>query len=98
MKKFMVLRIGFYLKGVKHDSDKIKQLICSSWDGDKEINREITVKTEVVEMLKEKNYLKIFVQQYFKAEDSGFHDAKTLAPIDLKKFLKQKIRDENSTG
>ena len=98
MKKFMVLRIGFYLKGVKDGGNKLKKLICTSWDDNKEIDREITVKTEVVEMLKEKNYLKIFVQQYFKAEESGFHDAKTLAPIDLKKFLKQKIRDENSTG
>ena len=98
MKKFMVLRIGFYLQGVKDEGNKFKKLICASWDGNKEIDQEITVKTEVVQMLNEKNYLKIFIQQYFKAVDGGFRDAKTLAPIQLKKFLKQKIRDENIIG
>ena len=100
MKKYMVLRIGFYLKDINDVNQKYKQLVCLSWDDndDKEIEREITVKAEVVKMLTEKNYLKIFIQQYFTATDNGFEDSKTLQPIDMKKFLKQKIRDENNTG
>ena len=99
MTKFMVLRIGFYLKDVKNYSfyskgeqnyiNELQKLICASWDGNKEIEREITVRTDVVEMLEEKK-MKIFVQQYFIAVGGGFRDAKTLAPIDLRKFLKQK--------
>ena len=100
MKKYMVLRIGFYLKDINDVNQKYKQLVCLSWDDndDKKIEREITVKAEVVKMLTEKNYLKIFIQQYFTATDNGFEDSKTLQPIDMKKFLKQKIRDENNTG
>ena len=100
MKKYMVLRIGFYLKDINDVNQKYKQLVCLSWDDndDKEIEQEITVKAEVVKMLTEKNYLKIFIQQYFTATDNGFEDSKTLQPIDMKKFLKQKIRDENNTG
>lgn len=100
MKKYMVLRIGFYLKDINDVNQKYKQLVCLSWDeiDDKEVEREITVKAEVVKMLTEKNYLKIFIQQYFTATDNGFEDSKTLQPIDMKKFLKQKIRDENNTG
>lgn len=100
MKKYMVLRIGFYLKDINYVNQKYKQLVCLSWDeiDDKEVEREITVKAEVVKMLTEKNYLKIFIQQYFTATDNGFEDSKTLQPIDMKKFLKQKIRDENNTG
>ena len=100
MKKYMVLRIGFYLKDINDVNQKYKQLVCLSWDEieDKEVEREITVKAEVVKMLTEKNYLKIFIQQYFTATDNGFEDSKTLQPIDMKKFLKQKIRDENNTG
>ena len=71
--------------------------MCVSWD-DKEIEHEITVKAEVVKMLTEKNYLKIFIQQYFKATNGGFQDSKTSQSIDMKKFLKQKIRDQNNTG
>ena len=97
MKKYMVLRIGFYLKDIKDLNDKFKQLVCVSWD-DKEIEHEITVKAEVVKMLTEKNYLKIFIQQYFKATNGGFQDSKTSQSIDMKKFLKQKIRDQNNTG
>lgn len=97
MQKFMVLRIGFYLKDI-HDINGKSKLTCVSWEDNKEIDVEITVKTEIVEMLNEKNYLKIFIQQYFKAVSGGFQDAKTNEQIDLKKLLKQKIRDENSTG
>ena len=91
---------GFYLKDIKDVNTKFKQLICVCLDenSDEEIEQKITVKTEVVQMLSEKNYLKIFIQQYFEATDSGFRDSKTCQPIDMKKFLKQKIRDENNTG
>ena len=84
----MVLRIGFYLKDINDVNQKYKQLVCLSWDDndDKKIEREITVKAEVVKMLTEKNYLKIFIQQYFTATDNGFEDSKTLQPIDMKKY------------